>query len=189
MSNRNIIRSTSGNNRGIHKVLRGTLPISRGTRLIEKLRGRLKPRAGASTPSVVSIGRGHNKNRSGTIGGKGSNLPLNFANAFTCVTITITQDIIGRHCIHGLFCPGFRVHILHTVELIGVGSHIPSCVAGVRLTIPPAISGRWPKLVGFIRRTGKNVVRPLRIRLGVIGRTRAADVMAGHDDPLVSLVG
>ena len=74
------------------------------------------------------------------------------------------------------------------MELVGVGSHIPCGVAGIRLAIPPAGRGRGSELIGFVRWAGVNVVGAFGIGLRVVGRAGAADVVTGDDDPLVALV-
>ena len=79
--------------------------------------------------------------------------------------------------------------MFHLVELVGVGRDIPCRVAGIGFAKPPAIGGRRTKLVGAVGRAGINVVAARRIRLVVVGRAGAADVVAWHYDPLITFVG
>ena len=188
VDHRDVVPPAGGADRGIDEILRRALPVTSGTGLAEKLRGRLEPGTGSAAPCVVAIGRRHDQNRPAGVRGVGRDELPDFANSLAGVAVAVAEHVVGRHGIHGCFRPGFRVHIFDPVQLVSVRRDIPGRVPRIRLAIPPAFGRGRSELVRLVRRTGENVVAALGVGHRIVGRARAAEVVAGHDDPLVAFL-
>ena len=173
----------------IDEPLRRVLDVAGVGRVVEELRGGLLPRAKPAAPGVVAVGGRHHNDRAVGVGGVGGDVGLDFADSFVGVAEAVAQHIVRGHHINLFGCAAVRVDPLGLVQLIGKGRHVPCRVAGIGFAVPPALGGRGAKQVGLVGRRRENAVLPgSQIELVEIGRARAAQVVAGHNGPLVAFV-
>ena len=172
---------------GIDEVLRSGRFVALTGRRTEKLRRGLEPRTGSPTPRVVAVGRGNDDHRH--VGVRGD-VVGDFVDTFVRIAEAVGQDVVRGHGIHFLFLAGLGVDVFHPVQSVGEGCDIPRGIAWVGLAEPPlaGIVKSVGDLVGAIGRAGLDAEIALWIRLVVVTRTGAADVVTGHQRPFETFI-
>ena len=171
----------------VDEVLRRGRLVTAIGRFSEELRCGFEPRAGAAAPRVVAVGRGNDDDRHTGVRG---DMVGDLADAFIGVTVAVGEDVVRGHGIHFLFLAGLGIDIFDPVQPVGEGRDVPRGIAGVGFAEPPlaGIVETVGDLVGAIGRAGLDVEVAFGIRLVVVARAGAADVMAGHQRPLQTLI-
>jgi hypothetical protein len=168
----------------IHETLRGHAGIGA---VVHQARRIAVPRGGTAAPRVVAVRGGHHDAGPVGIAGKGRNIGVNQTLLPARVARLVALNIVGRHQHDGLFGARFGIHILRLVQLIGKGGQVPRRLAHVARAEPPTAGCGGSDLIRFVGRAGENIEAALGVGFVVVARTGAAQVMAGHDGPLVAL--